>query len=152
MAGVLNSLRMTQVGFIVRDVETTKKAWAEFLGMPVPPTVTSGEYDVTGTVVEGIPAPEAACKMAFFELENIQLELIEPNGAKSTWQDFLDTHGEGIHHIAFGVNGTSEKLLTCEALGMPCAQRGKYGDASGEYAYVDATQQLKCFIETLESF
>ena len=152
MAGVLNSMRMTQVGFVVRDVETTKKAWADFLGVPVPPTVTSGEYDVTGTIVKGEPSPDAACKMAFFELENIQLELIEPNGVSSCWQDFLDQHGEGIHHVAFGVNGTSEKLTLCTSLGMPCAQRGKYSDGSGEYAYVDATQQLKCFIETLESF
>lgn len=152
MAGVLNSLRVAQVGFIVRDVEMTKQKFAQFLGVPVPPTVTSGDYAVTQTLVEGQPAPEAACKMAFFNLENIQLELIEPNGVKSTWQDFLDKHGEGIHHIAFGIDGTDEKLLTLEGMGLKCVQRGKYNDGSGEYAYVDATDDLKCIIETLESF
>ena len=152
MAGVLNSLRVAQVGFIVRDVEMTKQKFAQFLGVPVPPTVTSGDYAVTQTLVEGQSAPEAACKMAFFNLENIQLELIEPNGVKSTWQDFLDKHGEGIHHIAFGIDGTDEKLLTLEGMGLKCVQRGKYNDGSGEYAYVDANDDLKCIIETLESF
>lgn len=152
MAGVLNSLRLAQVGFIVRDIEITKQKFAEFLGIPVPPTVTSGDYAVTQTLVEGQPAPEAGCRMAFFDLENIQLELIEPNGVKSTWQDFLDKHGEGIHHIAFQVDGTDKKLLTLEGMGFKCAQRGKYNDGSGEYAYVDATDDLKCIIETLESF
>lgn len=152
MAGVLNSLRVAQVGFIVRDVEVTKQKFAQFLGVPVPPTVTSGDYAVTQTLVEGQPAPEAGCKMAFFNLENIQLELIEPNGVKSTWQDFLDKHGEGIHHIAFSIDGTDEKLLTLEGMGLKCVQRGKYNDGSGEYAYVDATDNLKCIIETLESF
>lgn len=152
MAGVLNTLSLRQVGFIVRDVETTKHKLAEFLGMPVPPTVDGGEYAVTGTTVKGQPAPGANCKMAFFDLENVQLELIEPNGVKSTWQDFLDEHGEGIHHIAFGVKGTDEKILACEGFGLPCVQRGKYGDGSGEYAYMDATETLKCFIETLESY
>lgn len=152
MAGIMGSLCVKQIGFIVRDVEASKKKMAEFLGVAVPPTVDSGEYAVTGTVVDGQPAPEAACNMAFFDLENIQLELIQPNGVKSTWQDYLDQHGEGIHHIAFGVKGTDAVIQACEGMGMPCVQRGKYGDGSGEYAYMDATESLKCIIETLESF
>lgn len=152
MAGILNTLTLRQIGFIVRDVEQAKQKMAAFLGLPVPPTCDSGEYAVTGTVVNGQPAPDAACKMAFFELDNIQLELIQPNGVKSTWQDYLDQHGEGVHHIAFGVKGTDEKIMACEGFGLPCVQRGKYGDGSGEYAYMDATETLKCVIETLESY
>ena len=152
MAGTMDTMRVAQIGWIVRDVETAKVAMAEFLGMPVPPTCDGGEFAVTGTTVDGQPAPDANCKMAFFDMENIQLELIEPNGAKSTWQDFLDTHGEGIHHIAFGVKNTDEKIKRCEAMGFPCTQRGKYGDGGGEYAYMDATAALKCFVETLENY
>ena len=40
----------------------------------------------------------------------------------------------------------------CELAGMKCTQRGKYNDASGEYAYIDATGDLKCFIELLENY
>lgn len=152
MAGVLNTLRLAQVGFIVRDVEATKQKFAAFLGVPVPPTCDGGEYAVTQTTVDGQPAPEANCKMAFFDLENIQMELIEPNGVKSTWQDFLDQHGEGIHHIAFGVKGTEDKVIQLEGMGFKCLQRGKYGDGNGEYAYFDATDELKCLFETLESY
>ena len=152
MAGILNTLRVAQVGFIVRDIETTKKKFAEFLGVPVPPTQPCGDYAVMQTLVDGKPAPDANSKLAFFDMENIQLELIEPNGVKSTWQDFLDQHGEGIHHIAFSINGTNEKVLTMEAAGLKCVQRGKYGDGGGEYAYFDATEDLKCIIETLESY
>ena len=101
MANPVLANRLAQVGFIVRDVEATKIKFAEFFGVPVPPTCDGGKYEVTGTTVNGEPAPDANCLMAFFDLENIQLELIQPNGVKSTWQDFLDTHGEGIHHIAF---------------------------------------------------
>ncbi len=152
MAGIMGTMRLAQVGFIVRNVEESKKKMAEFLGVPVPPTQDAGDLAVTGTKVEGRPAPDAGCKMAFFDLENIQLELIEPNEAKSTWRDFLDKHGEGIHHIAFGVKNTEEKIRACEKAGFPCVQRGKYGDGGGEYAYMDATDSLKCIIETLESY
>ena len=36
--------------------------------------------------------------------------------------------------------------------GWLLTQRGNYGDASGEYAYIDARHDLKVDIELLESF
>ncbi len=153
MAGILGTTTLAQVGFIVRDIEATKRKFAEFLGLPVPPTVGVGDYAVTGTTVDGQPAPDASCVMAFFDVgPETQLELIQPNEAKSTWRDFLDAHGEGIHHIAFQVKDTDGKVLACKQIGIPCVQRGKYGDGSGQYAYFDAQNDLKCIVETLESF
>ena len=49
MAGVVGTHLVAQVGFIVKDVEETKKKWAEFLGLEVPETQPIGDYAVTGT-------------------------------------------------------------------------------------------------------
>lgn len=153
MEGILQTTALAQVGFIVRDIETTKRKFAEFLGVPVPPTEDAGEYEVTRTTVNGEPAPDASCRMAFFDAgPGMQIELIQPNEAPSTWRSFLDEHGEGVHHIAFQVKDTDAKAAACEASGMKCVQRGVYGDGGGQYAYFDARKDLKCFIETLESF
>ncbi len=153
MAGILETSTLAQVGFIVRDIEESKKVFAEFLGVEVPPTVDGGAYEVAQTTFMGQPAPEANCNMAFFNVNpGLQIELIQPNGKPSAWQMYLDEYGEGIHHIAFPIKDTDGKVISCEKFGMPCIQRGKYGDASGEYAYFDARKQLKCFIETLESY
>lgn len=145
---------ITQVALIVRDVEAVKATWAKLLGVPVPPTVDAGDYAVTGTVLRGQPAPDACCRMAFFDVApGVQLEIIEPNGVASAWQDFLDEHGEGVHHLAFGVTDTDARLEALAAeFGWPLIQRGKYGDASGQYAYVDAHADLKVDLELLESF
>ena len=153
MSGMLNTNIVTQIGIIVRDVERTKRKFAAFLGVEPPACVDGGQYEVTGTLYNGEPAPYANCLMAFFDAgPNVQIELIQPNGIKSTWQDHLDQHVEGVHHIAFVVKGMDEKIRACELAGMHCTQRGKYGDASGEYAYIDATKDLKCFIELLENY
>jgi methylmalonyl-CoA/ethylmalonyl-CoA epimerase len=152
MAGILDTNVVTQVGFIVRDIEKTKKKFAEFFGVEPPAHFDGGKYEVTQTTVMGKPAPYANCFLAFFDAGGVQVELIQPNGVKSTWQDFLDEHGEGIHHIAFIVKGTDEKIRACEKFGMKCVQRGKYGGGNGEYAYLDATADLKCIIELLESY
>ena len=153
MAGILGTSTLSQVGFIVRDIEKSKQVFAEFLGVEAPPTVDGGTYEIARTTFMGQPAPMANCWMAFFNIApGLQLELIQPNGQPSAWQMYLDEYGEGMHHLAFPVSDTEQKVISAEAFGMPCIQRGKYGDGSGEYAYFDARKQLKCFIETLESY
>ena len=153
MSGMLGTNIVTQIGFIVRDVEVSKRKFAAFLGVEPPECVDGGQYEVTGTICHGEPAPYANCLMAFFDAgPNVQIELIQPNGVKSTWQDHLDQHGEGVHHIAFQIKDMDSKIRACELAGMKCTQRGKYGNASGEYAYIDATDDLKCFIELLENY
>lgn len=150
----LGSSIVTQVALVVRDIEAVKAKWAVVLGVPVPPTVGAGDFEVTGTTYRGRPAPDAGCVMAFFDISpTTQLELIQPNGGTSAWQDFLDAHGEGVHHLAFHVTGTDARLQAMEAeLGWATIQRGRYGDASGEYAYVDSVDDLKVMLETLESY
>lgn len=153
MAGTINTNVITQVGFIVRDIVEAKKNFATFFGVPEPDHFDGGKFEITGTTVNGEPAPDANCLMAFFDVgPNVQLELIQPNGVKSTWQDHLDEHGEGIHHIAFVVEGMDQKIVACESAGMKLLQRGKYGNGGGEYAYLDATDKLKCIIELLENY
>jgi len=150
---VLGTNIVTQVALIVRDIEATKQKYAEFFGVEPPSTIEGGDYKVTQTVYMGNPAPRAGAKLAFFNVgSNLALELIEPNGEQSTWQDFLDQNGEGIHHIAFVVKGMDEKIMACEKFGMITTQRGKYGSGGGEYAYLDATKDLKLFVELLENY
>jgi methylmalonyl-CoA/ethylmalonyl-CoA epimerase len=153
MSGLLDNNQIAQVGFIVRDIEKSKKVFADFFGVSVPPTYDGGSYEITGTTVGEKPAPDANCFMVFFDVgPHTQIELIQPNGVKSTWQDFLDEHGEGIHHLAFQVKNMDVKIKNFEESGMECVQRGKYGDGNGEYAYMDGSKDMKCLIELLESY
>ena len=152
MAGVVGNNLFAQVGFIVKDVETTKRKWAAFLGVPVPETQPVGDYAVTQTRFQGEPAPEADCLMAFFDVgPGLQLELIQPNEAPSTWRNFLNEHGEGMHHIAIQVKDSAKQVAAAEAAGLKLVQHGVYGDGSGEYNYLDAPE-LKCIVELLESY
>ena len=151
MSGVIDTKVLTQVGFIVKDIDKSKAKFAEFFGVPVPVTIGGGDFEITQTEVMGKPAPDANCLMAFFQVgENVHIELIQPNGMKSTWQDFLDENGEGMHHIAFGIKGMNDKIIACEKFGMKLVQKGEFGDASGRYAYMDASNDLHCLIELLE--
>ena len=87
--------------------------------------------------------------MAFFQLGSVSLELIEPVGGPSTWQEHLDAHGDSLHHVAFRIQGMQEKLADLDANGVPLVQRGEY--KGGRYAYVDSTQALGAILELLEN-
>jgi len=42
-------------------------------------------------------------------LGSLLLELIQPEGT-SLWSEFLETHGEGLHHIAYNVSNWHEMV------------------------------------------
>lgn len=149
---ILGTNTPCQIGMICNDVETTKRMYAKLWNVEVPPTCDGGPYEITGCEYMGEPAPTNGCKMAFFQLGNIEYEIIEPYGGPSTWKDFLDATGGGIHHVAFQVKDIDETIEKCLDFGLKLTQKGKYCDASGAYAYFDARKDLGCFLELLCTF
>src|SRR5262245_62415938 len=49
--------------------------------------------------------PEHGVRVALFVLGNDRIELLEPLGPSSPIARFLDTRGEGLHHISISVDG-----------------------------------------------
>ncbi|NLV37053.1 MAG: VOC family protein [Clostridiaceae bacterium] len=140
---ILGTNIVTQVAFVVNDIEKTSQAYADFLGMDKPEIKITKEYDQVKTVYKGKPSTTRA-KLAFFHLTpNLAIELIEPDAEKSVWRDVLEENGEGFHHIAFVVENTDEVIARLEKNNMPLIQR------ANNYAYVDATEELKTIIELL---
>jgi catechol 2,3-dioxygenase-like lactoylglutathione lyase family enzyme len=137
-----------QVGIVVRDIEATARAWSQLLGLPMPSIIVTDPVELAQTEYRGQRTP-ARAKLAFFQLGQVAVELIEPLGGPSTWQDQLDAHGDSIHHIAFEVQGIKDKLAYLAANGVPLIQRGEY--QGGRYAYVDGTAALGVILELLEN-
>ena len=153
MAGILGDSVMTQIAFIVEDIEESRRRFSEFFGIEATQAVSAGEYPVVETVYNGAPAREAGAMLAFLKFSpRFEIELICPNQAPSVWREWLKEHGEGFHHIAFQVPDMEKAIAACEAFGMELRQYGYYSDRSGRYAYLDAQKQLKCYVELLESF
>ena len=139
---------ITQIGLVVSDIEKSVKAYADLLGVDVPSVMITDTVEKSHANYRGKPT-EGRAKLAFFQLDNITIELIEPIGGPSTWSEILETKGEGIHHIAFQVKGMDENIALLENKGGKLVQRGDF--TGGSYAYVDLTQQLGIILELLTS-
>jgi len=143
----LASSKMVQVGLVVRDIEASAKHYAAVFGVPVPGIHTTDGRDKTNMLHRGKPS-DARAKLAFFNMGSLSLELIEPVGGPSTWREFLDTKGEGVHHIAFHVPDTEADAAALAGHGIPLVQKGDY--TGGRYAYFEAEAKLAVALELLQ--
>jgi len=144
---LLGSNVIMQIGIVVSNIEKTAEDYAKFFGVKTPSINLTGPAEETHTEYKGEPTT-ARAKLAFFRFKNITIELIQPDGAPSTWYEFLDIKGEGVHHIAFHVKESNAKIDGLVNQGMPLAQKGNF--KGGRYAYIDSTGPLKVIIELLE--
>jgi catechol 2,3-dioxygenase-like lactoylglutathione lyase family enzyme len=141
------SLPLAQVAMVVNDIEVAKAKYAQLLGVEVPPTIETAPGSEVRMTYRGAPS-DARAKLAFFNLPNIQLELIEPIGPESSWHEGLPEHGERLHHIAWWVDDAAAAQTALEAVGASLIHRGDMGD--GQYAYFDARSTMGVTIELLE--
>jgi catechol 2,3-dioxygenase-like lactoylglutathione lyase family enzyme len=145
---MLGTTTVAQIGIVVRDIEASARAWADLLGQPMPRITTSPPVEEAHTEYQGRPTT-ARVKQAFFHLGPLDVELLEPVGEPSTWNDQLVQHGNSMHHIAFRIAGMKDKLADLAAKDIPLVQRGDY--TGGRYAYVDSSAQLGLVLELLEN-
>lgn len=150
MENGIGSLTVTQVGLVVRDIEKSLDEYCRIFGLETRPGVQlTDPEEKAHTRYHGEPS-SARAKLAFIPMGQVTIELIEPVGGPSTWQEFLDDKGEGVHHIAFQVQGTSKVVTFLAEHGIPLAQQGEY--TGGMYSYMDSAPQLGVVLELLENF
>lgn len=92
---VIEGATVTHIGIVVRDVERSARAYADLVGI-VPPVIEKHTPDT---------------KVARIHLSNVTIELIEPTSNDGgTYQHFLDTRGQGVHHIGLENGGAEFRL------------------------------------------
>jgi methylmalonyl-CoA/ethylmalonyl-CoA epimerase len=146
----MGTMVVTQVGIIVKDIEKSIDQYVQVFGLSERPVaIVTDTVDKARTELRGEPTP-ARAKLAFIKMGQVTIELIEPDGQPSTWQEHLDTHGESVHHIAFQIQGTDQVVTYLNAQGIPTVQQGQY--TGGMYSYMDSAPKLGVMLELLENF
>ncbi|AIY05340.1 hypothetical protein Plano_1375 [Planococcus sp. PAMC 21323] len=87
--------KVDHIGIAVRDLNAVLPYYTETLGLPL-------------MKIEEVESQKV--RVAFIDAGNIKLELLEPMAEESAIFKFLEKKGEGIHHIAFGVEGIEERM------------------------------------------
>lgn len=94
--------KINHIGIAVNNLEEAISLYGGTLCMPF-----KGVEEVAGYKV----------KVAFFQIGESKIELLEPTCKDSFLAGFLKKNGEGIHHIAYEVEGIEDVIQKLEAEG-----------------------------------
>ncbi len=133
-----------QIAHVVRDLDGAMKAYHESLGLGPWGVYRFAPPDVRDSEVHGKPSTHAYW-LAVTWRDDIQFELIQPDTGRSIYDDFLEQHGEGLHHIKFYYADCAKALEDYRRRGFNVIQSGKF-DAD-EFYYLDTEKTLGYVIE-----
>lgn len=147
MEGILKGYKVTQIGFVVKDVEEIARKYKKLTGMEVAATLDTSTIDTSSWKYRGKDF-EGRCNNLAFRFDNVELEFIQPDLGSNVWWDYLKEHGEGIHHIAFVVKDIRNVAEKMQREGYELIQEGEF--EGGRFVYFDCTADFKTTIELLE--
>lgn len=76
-------------------------------------------------------------KVAFLEAGETHIELLEPTSPESAIAKYIEKRGEGIHHIALGVESIQERLNELKDKGIRLIQEeAKVGAGGSKVAFL----------------
>ncbi len=91
------------IGIAVKNLEEAKKYYEEVLGLKC--------YAVEEVADQKV-------KTAFFQVGETKIELLESTSTDGPIGKFIEKKGEGIHHIAFAVEGIENALTHASNKGV----------------------------------
>jgi methylmalonyl-CoA/ethylmalonyl-CoA epimerase len=145
----LDERPVDQVGIVVRDLDAAVERYSARCGGPWR-AYTYGPGTVPTMTFRGGPGAYTV-RIALNALRP-QLELLQPVAGRSIYQEWLDEHGEGLHHVGIWVDKLAEAVAAMEVRGFELLQSGAgYGlDGDGGYAYFDTRADLGMIVEAIE--
>jgi methylmalonyl-CoA/ethylmalonyl-CoA epimerase len=140
MENYIDKKGFIQICIVVEDIEKAAGEWASVLNIPVPQINCS---HIEGGSDYNYRGEETSCdlKVASFSMGNFVIELHQPIGGKSTFSEFLEKHGNGVHHIGFEVGDKRDLIISeLEDLGYAMRTVGYYPGSS--WTIVDSEDKL----------
>jgi methylmalonyl-CoA/ethylmalonyl-CoA epimerase len=94
---------LNHIGIAVRSIDEQKSYYEQQIG---------AKFEC----LEDVPSQKV--RVAFFKLNDVRLELLEPTDASSPVQTFIEKRGEGLHHLAFTVDDIKARIAELKQSGL----------------------------------
>jgi methylmalonyl-CoA/ethylmalonyl-CoA epimerase len=144
--------QVVQIGAVVNDLDRSIETLSGIFGIgpfsriddwpPNRPDFELYYYEEPG---------EFTARMAFVDLGQVELELIQPLEGKSIWSDFLEKRGEGIHHIRFNTPDHEPVIKYLEQHGIGISQMGSGLRPGTVWVNLDTEEAVGFTIEIMKA-
>ncbi|GHU05995.1 lactoylglutathione lyase [Spirochaetia bacterium] len=108
----INPKGFIQVAIMVKDIEKAAKEWCELFDLPMPEIRNNPPGKQDGVTYRGKEG-NYGLKLAVITIPDrgFVIELHEATGGDSTFQEFIDKHGQGVHHLGFEVGEKRDAVI-----------------------------------------
>ena len=128
--------RVHHVALIVRSIEDALGLWRDALALDLE------------TIMD---IPSDGVRIAFLGVGESKIELVEPTDPSTGVARFLETRGEGFHHVCFEVPNLAEALLRLEIDGIELIDSAPRRGAEGPVAFLHPRSCHGVLVELIEA-
>ena len=128
--------RVHHVALIVRSIDASLGLWRDALALEVE------------TVMD---IPDDRVRIAFLGVGESKIELVEPTDDTTGVARFLESKGEGFHHVCFEVPNLAEALLRLEIGGIELIDSAPRRGAEGPVAFLHPRSCHGVLVELIEA-
>lgn len=112
----MKASHIEHIGIAVKSLDEAIPYWENVMGLKC--------YNIEEVADQKV-------RTAFFRIGEVKIELLEPTSEESTIAKFIENRGEGVHHIAFAVDGVEQALADVESKGVRLIDKAPRGGAEG---------------------
>jgi methylmalonyl-CoA epimerase len=127
--------QITEIGVAVKDLEKATSVFVEWLGAQAGEVITVERYQMRYRM----------CRVG-----NVDFELMEPLGDHGVVAEFIESRGEGLHHVAFAVEDLEEGLADLKRKGARLIDEEPKELLGTKYAFVHPSSFMGVMIELIQ--
>jgi methylmalonyl-CoA epimerase len=128
--------KVHHVALVVRSIEAALGLWRDMLGLELE------------TVMD---IPQDRVRIAFLGVGESKIELVEPTDDTTGVYRFLESKGEGFHHVCFEVGNLAETLMRLEIDGVELIDTAPRKGAEGPVAFLHPRSCHGVLVELIEA-
>jgi methylmalonyl-CoA epimerase len=128
--------RVHHVAVVVRDIESSLGFYRDTLGLPV------------GLL---LPIPTDEVVIAFLDIGQSKIELVQPTSLSTGVARFLEKKGEGFHHVCFETPDVDATLAELAAAGVELIDERARRGAEGPVAFLHPRSCSGVLVELIEA-
>jgi methylmalonyl-CoA epimerase len=128
--------RIHHVAVVVRSIEQSLVFYRDGLGLQLE-TITD--------------VPDDRVRIAFLGVGESKIELVQPTDETTGVARFLESKGEGFHHVCFEVDNLAESLMRLEIDGLELIDTAPRRGAEGPVAFIHPRSGHGVLVELIEA-
>ncbi len=140
----VNMKKIIQIAHVVKDLDKSMENYYKYLGIGPWNIYTFAQPALRESMYMGKPS-DHTYRLAITWVGDVQLELIQPLTGHSSYDEFLDKKGEGLHHIKEFSEDCQKTIEGYKKKGIEVIQSGKFDE--DEFYYLNTEPILGILYE-----